>query len=138
MTASPPRSDINAIARVALDVYDQDVSIWTQLRRTGYRYGEALRADQLIPILTVHPEWVDAWITLADDKRSTGWYIQQRDNEFAVRSYPPSTDRPPMFYDDRVSAVAEFIVREVDDVSKPWLASLRQWLANRLRKPSSG
>ncbi len=110
-----------AVARIATDLYALGtVSAVELVERSDYRgRRDEVTVERLADCLAQHPDWMRAWLDYSEDKRSSpGWYIEGRDaTESRVGYYEGRSSRPPMQFDDKVRACAEFVHLEVDDIA---------------------
>ena len=119
---SPDGDDVvTAVCRLAFDFYAaRTVSPVQLVARSGYgRHRDEVTVPRLERCLAEYPEWVNAWLDYSEDKRSSpGWYIQGRERiSFLVGYHEGRSSRPPMRFDNKVRACAEFVRREVDDIA---------------------
>jgi hypothetical protein len=105
LTARPDRPD--------------SISLFDALRRTDYAaVRKEFTASDLVPLLKAHPELVADWTLFSENKRCGGWWIKKESCEVG---YLPDAGRPfdapkrTVRFGSLEEAVAEFVVRELDD-----------------------
>lgn len=95
-------------------------SIYSLLKETGYfQAHDQISEDVIRDALTCHPECVDEWMHLSEDKRSdAGWYFMQLDEtHYAVGHFiPKAGDAERREYSDPIQACAAFIKHEIEDI----------------------
>lgn len=99
------------------------------VRNTGFGHSsDEVTIERLMDCLAKHPEWLNAWLTYSQDRRSSpGWYIQGRDaTAFRVGYYEGPSSRPPAIFEDKVRACAEYVRAEVLDIASPDLSDEHQ------------
>ena len=93
--------------------------IYTLLKDTGYfEIAEQIDEDDFNKALKQHPECINEWLALSDDKRtSSGWYFKELDNEKYVVGYLDlkETDHFDVEFSDIADACAFFIKHEIDN-----------------------
>ena len=103
-----------AVLRIARDMSRRSagLSLREALARTRYaelrpRFGPA----DLLPLIEADATLADEWISYSMDKRTSGgWYITEQ-GEIGRLDAPQATIR----FDSVEEAVAEYVVRELDD-----------------------
>ena len=96
-----------------------NVSVYSLLLDTGYfEEYELVSEAALCAAVREHSEYIKDWLSLSEDKRTSGWYFQQTDQEhWEVGYVSASVGRiDPIQYSDPVMACAAFIKREVEDI----------------------
>jgi hypothetical protein len=95
------------------------ISLFDALRRTDYAaVRKEFTASDLVPLLQRHPEFVDQWTLFSENKRCGGWWVEK---ESCDVGWLPDVGRPFVARKNTVhfasleEAVAEFVVRELDD-----------------------
>jgi hypothetical protein len=97
------------------------MSLYDLLARADYA---ALRqqfiASELVPLLKEHPELVEQWIRFSENKRCGGWWISKETREIGwfgstLRPSVAIARRKPLRFASLEEAVAEFVVRELDE-----------------------
>lgn len=94
-----------------------NVSVSNLVEESGYFAAPAeLTVESVSTYLREHPELIEAWFGYSQDKRTpSGCYLIERPHEtFEVGDYPKGDC---ISIADRVSACAEFIVREVRSIA---------------------
>jgi len=95
------------------------ISLFDALRRIDYgSVRKAFVASDLVPVLKEHPELVDQWLLFCENKRCGGWWIKEEPCDVG---WLPDVGRPflvrkkTLHFASLEEAVAEFVVRELDD-----------------------
>jgi hypothetical protein len=113
-------SDIILIPRRFNDL--GNVSVYSLLKKSGYfEAHDQISEDAIHQAILDHPECLDDWVQYSEDKRTTGWYIQNRqDGTYAIGYIPPTgkENLTPINYRDKTSACAAFIKREIESIRK--------------------
>jgi hypothetical protein len=97
-----------------------NVSFYSLLKDTGYLdSSEKVTQADIRKALLKHPECIDEWRRLSEDKRTTGWYLKEPSSGCYEIGYIPveGEDRiDPLEYQDEVSACSAFIKLELENV----------------------
>ena len=105
---------LEAVCRLAHDLRRfKSKSPVELLEESGYlARRQTISVRAIAERLRQAPNWVEAWFTYSQDKRtSSGWYVQQAESGcFVVADYP---DGETLEFKDRVDACAEFVSREL-------------------------
>jgi hypothetical protein len=95
------------------------MSLFDALRQTDYEnVRKEFTAGDLVPLLKAHPELVAQWTFFSENKRCGGWWVTK---ESCDVGWLPASGRPFLVRKQTVrfasleEAVAEFVVRELDD-----------------------
>jgi hypothetical protein len=110
---------VEAVCRLPIDFHTLgDVSPVELVRRSGYRGQEGqVTVDVIADCLAKHNDWVEAWFVWSDDQRfSPAWWLNARSpSGYEVGYYDPKLARQakPSFFEDKVSACAEFVIRVI-------------------------
>ena len=92
--------------------------MYSLLKESGYfeMYEQVNEAD-IVEGLNNHPECIDDWIMLSEDKRCSGWYITQNLSENYSVGYLPETEKFKLTtYANAKEACAAFIKREIEHI----------------------
>ena len=89
-------------------------SLHQYVTESGYRDNpEALSVAAVEEFLRKNPALVDEWFLLSEDKRTSGgWYVTEEDDRFVVGQIGGAR----IEFLDRITACAEFVVREIRTV----------------------
>ena len=97
-----------------------NVSIHSLLKATGYFENHSQVSESAIrEELIRHPEFIQDWMLLSEDKRSNaGWYFRQDDKAgYVVGYFTQKGDHLRQSeYSDPIDACAAFIKREIEDI----------------------
>jgi hypothetical protein len=90
-----------------------DTSVFKLVDESGYRDSpNGLSVAAVSGYLAQHPGLADAWLGYSADKRvSSGWYVVEKGGDTFEVGYYPQGER--LSVAGRISACAEFIVREI-------------------------
>jgi hypothetical protein len=96
------------------------ISLVDALRRTDYvAVRKEFTAGDLVPLLKANPELVTEWTGFSENKRCDGWWVIKESCEvgwLGVRRRG-LVRKKTLRFETLEEAVAEFIVRELDDCS---------------------
>ena len=115
---------IEALCRLPVDFHTEgNVSPINLIVRSGYpAVASQLTVDRVRRCLAAHPNWVDSWFIWSDDQRSSpAWWLAEKSaTTYEVGYYDPKHEReePPLVFDDRVRACAEFMVRAIGSIER--------------------
>jgi hypothetical protein len=129
-----PDRTIEALCRLPVDFHALgNVSPVDLVVRSGYpAVASQVTADRARRCLAAHPDWVDSWFVWSDDQRSSpAWWLAEKSaTTYEVGYSDPKLERqePPLVFDDRVRACAEFMVRAIASIE----ASRRRVEATRM------
>jgi hypothetical protein len=127
------------VCRIALDFHRLgNISVLDLLRSSGYlRDPSTMQEDYLENALRSHPELIQEWAKLSEDKMvSSGWYILRptgsENADWGIGYYPKGQERR---FSDCFKACAFFIKQEVESYrSHPTLRRSPQAPSQRNRK----
>ena len=109
---------VELLCRLPLDFHNIGTKSLLQLiEESGYHNNsEVVTEATLASLLGSKPDWCDAWIGYSQDRRtSSGWTIQQDDDEFIVQYYPNGST--VLRFTDRPAACAAFAIRELNSLA---------------------
>ena len=109
---------VQAICRLPVDFHTVDKSVVQLVSESGYAAVRSqITADRVTRCLAENPEWASAWAEYSGDKRTDGWYLSEDGLHvgfFGRRGFRID----PLRFRDPIEACAEFVVREVEDISR--------------------
>jgi hypothetical protein len=111
-------SIVSAVCQIPIAYRKPDGESLQQLvLRSGYFDNpDELSVDAVEEFLRDKPELVNQWFYFCEDKRtSSGWYIVDDGQRFLVGQIGGQA----VAFLDRVSACAEYVVREIGSVAQP-------------------
>jgi hypothetical protein len=123
MDARRTEEVVEAVCRIPMDFRSlRNVSAMQLVRQTGYASVRSAISVELIGgCLGAHPDWIEAWLTWSTDNRSSpSWWIKcASPTSCRVGYYDPSHEHqePPIRFDDKVRACAEYVLREVSQIA---------------------
>ena len=95
-----------------------NLSIYSLLKDTGYfETHNQISESAIREALLGHPECVNEWMHLSEDKRSSaGWYFRRSGKgDYEVGYFSPKgSNIQPIQYSDEATACAAFIKREIE------------------------
>ena len=115
---------IEALCRLPVDFHTEgDVSPIDLIVRSGYpALMSPLRVDRVRRCLGDHPDWVDSWFVWSANQRSSpAWWLAEKSaTTYEVGYYDSKLERqePPLVFDDRVEACAEFMMRAISSIDE--------------------
>jgi hypothetical protein len=82
------------------------------MKRCRYReLRPFFSAGDLVPLVRAHPDFIDSWVRLCEDKRtSAGWWVGE---DFTIGRMTPRHEVSAPF-PSMEEAVAEYVIRELD------------------------
>lgn len=93
-----------------------NVSMVKVLQESGYLDAYRQLTTELVAShLRRHPELIEGWIRMSEDKRGgSGWYLlETSESSLELGHYP---DGPRQVFADRITGCAEFILREAESI----------------------
>ena len=91
--------------------------MYSLLKESGYfeMYDQVSEAD-IVEELKKHPELIDDWLMLSEDKRTSGWCFTQENQKYSVGYYPRTPNFRLTTYPKAKEACAAFIKLEIEAI----------------------
>lgn len=96
-----------------------DKSIYSMLKESGYfEIHNEIRVSDFIKALEEKSENIEYWLTLSENKRTTGWFFKKNNEEkYTVGYFSMDHDGShSKEYQDAKEACANFIKSEIEDI----------------------
>jgi hypothetical protein len=110
---------VEAVCRLPIDFRHGDEAPTQLIAKSGYRgVRDLVSEDRIAACLSAHPDWIRAWITWSEDKRtSTGWFLEEDGDVWVVGYLDRSRRSPERAFGGPVAACAAFVAREIEDIA---------------------